>query len=157
MLNRDSDALYSHSAKFCGMLILSVATFCDDQIPAIGFNEFDDFANLHNRILAYKTLPCLKLSGLEFQSVEPPNGLRQRSALWVVVVGGIWRLPVDRAASPKGVPCGSPQGIPCRAAPWKGGSPQGVSCGPPEVYPTIKGSRDAARQAWMETLKAKSS
>ena len=28
--------------------------------------------------------------------------------------------------------------------------------GRPEVYPTIKGSRDTARQAWMETLKAKS-
>jgi hypothetical protein len=33
---------------------------------------------------------------------------------------------------------------------------RGPVWGRPEVYPTIKGSRDAARQAWMETLKAKS-
>jgi len=39
------------------MLILPVAAFCGNQVPAIGFNEFDSVADFHNQILAHKALP----------------------------------------------------------------------------------------------------
>ena len=42
-----------HAAGFGRMLILPVAAFRDDQVPAIGFDKFDDVTNLHCRILAY--------------------------------------------------------------------------------------------------------
>ena len=55
------------------MLVLPVAAFRDDQIPAIGFDKFDDIANFHNRILAHL-------------SVEEPIALfliRGRPTVWL--------------------------------------------------------------------------
>lgn len=41
-----------HATRFGRMLKLPVTTFRDNQIPAVGFDKFDDVTNLHSRILA---------------------------------------------------------------------------------------------------------
>jgi len=42
----------SHATSFGRMLILSVAAFRDNQIPAICFDKFDNVADFHAQILA---------------------------------------------------------------------------------------------------------
>ena len=41
-----------HATRFGRMFILPVTAFRDNQIPAIGFNLFDNVTNLHDQILA---------------------------------------------------------------------------------------------------------
>jgi len=45
-----------HATRFDRMLILPVTAFRDYQIPAIGFDQFDDVTNLHYQILARITI-----------------------------------------------------------------------------------------------------
>lgn len=42
-----------HATGFIRMLVLPVTAFRGNQIPAIGFDQFDNVAHLHIRILAY--------------------------------------------------------------------------------------------------------
>ena len=45
-----------HATKFGRMFILPVASFRDYQIPAIGFDKFDNITNFHVKILAYNVV-----------------------------------------------------------------------------------------------------
>ena len=45
-----------HAPRFCRMLILPVATFCDDQVPIVSFDELDNITNFHVKILAYNVV-----------------------------------------------------------------------------------------------------
>jgi hypothetical protein len=42
-----------HATGFIRMLVLPVAAFCGNQIPAISFDQFDDVAYLDTQILAH--------------------------------------------------------------------------------------------------------
>jgi len=37
-----------HTPRFCWVLILPVAAFCDNQVPAVGLDKFDGITNSHN-------------------------------------------------------------------------------------------------------------
>jgi len=45
-----------HTTRFGRMLILPVTAFRDNQIPAIGFDKFDNITNFHVKILAYNVV-----------------------------------------------------------------------------------------------------
>ena len=42
-----------HATGFIRILVLPVAAVCGNQIPAIGFDQFDDVAYLHTQIFAH--------------------------------------------------------------------------------------------------------
>jgi hypothetical protein len=42
-----------HATGFVRMLLLPVTAFRGNQIPAIGFDQFDDVAHFHTQILAH--------------------------------------------------------------------------------------------------------